>query len=149
MSIVYVGSDHRGWQLKTQIVESLRENGTEVTELGKSDYDSDDDYADIAFELGEKVVSNKGLGILICSSGVGVSVAANKVQGVRAGLCMNEKQAVLARNDDDINILCLSADMLDEEENMAIVRSFLNTTFSSDERFIRRIKKIKKYEMLK
>lgn len=146
MSIVYVGSDHRGWQQKELISERLREDGVEVEIVGNLEYDSEDDYTDVALAMAEKVVKNKAKGILLCGTGVGVCIAANKVAGARAGLCMNEKQAIMARTDDDINILCLSADMMDEEENMAIVRAFLETVFSSDARFIRRINNIKKYE---
>ena len=141
-----MGSDHRGYQLREDLISELSEWGYEVESVGPNEYMADDDYSEVAIELAEKTVKNKAKGILICGTGVGVCVAANKVKGARAGLCMNEKQAMLARNDDDINILCLSADMVDEEDNMAIVRTFLITIFSSDERFIRRIKKIKEYE---
>ncbi|MCL4384119.1 RpiB/LacA/LacB family sugar-phosphate isomerase [Patescibacteria group bacterium] len=146
MGIVYVGADHRGYQLKSQVALQLGEWEYEVKDVGAKIYDPEDDFSEIAFKLAEKVAQEKGRGILICGSGIGVAIAANKVPGIRAGLCMNEKQAQLARTDDDINILCLSADLCDEELNMAIIRTFLETTFSSEERFIRRIKKIKTYE---
>ncbi len=146
MSIVYVGSDHRGYQLRKQVVGVVTDLGYMAEEVGSSEYNPDDDYSEIGLATAEKVVTNKGVGILICSSGVGVSIAANKVRGARAALCMEEKQAQLARSDDDANILCLAADLVDSEENIAIVRVFLETLFSSEERHIRRIKKIKAYE---
>ena len=146
MGIVYVGADHRGYQLKKEMIAALRELGYQVEDCGTHDYNPEDDFTDMAVETAEKVVREKGKGILICGSGIGVTIAANKVKGVRAGLCMNEKQAQLSRSDDDINILCLSAELNDEETNMAIARIFLETVFSSEERFVRRITKIKKYE---
>ena len=80
---------------------------------------------------------------------MGVCISANKVDGARAALATSEKQARLARTDDDVNILCLSADLVDEETNFKIIKTFLETVFASEERFIRRINKIKKYEKAK
>jgi ribose 5-phosphate isomerase B len=144
--MIYIGADHRGFNLKQKIIQMLRDENHEVTDLGPNEYNPFDDYPDIAIELGEKVVFEKGKGILICGSGVGVCVAANKVKGVRAGLCLLEKQAIAGRSDDDMNVLCLNSDMVPEEDNMEIVRKFLTTPFGSEERFIRRINKIKEYE---
>lgn len=149
MSVIYVGSDHRGLNFKNKVVEFLREQEYKVKDLGPTEYDKDDDYSDIAIKLAEKVVEENTKGILICESGVGVCISANKVDGARAALCTMEKQARLARTDDDVNILCLSAELIDEETNLEIVKSFLETVFASEERFIRRINKIKKYEKAK
>lgn len=149
MSVIYVGADHRGLNLKNKLVEFLRDQEYKVKDLGPIKYDKDDDYSDIAIKLGEKVSLENTKGILVCASGAGVCVAANKVDGVRAISAMNDKQARLARNDDDANILCLSAELIDEEKNMEIVKTFLETVFASEERFIRRINKIKKYEKAK
>ena len=149
MSLIYVGSDHRGFNLKKKVVEFLREVDYEVEDLGAKIYDKDDDYNEISVELAEKVARENTRGILLCGSGVGVSIAANKVFGVRAALCTSEKQARLAREDSDANILCLSTDLVNEEENLEIIKTFLETVFSSEERFIRRINKIKEYERTK
>ncbi len=150
MGIIYVGSDHRGYQTKETLIEALRALNYDVTDLGNSSYDPDDDYADIGIELAEKVVSTNGnKGILICGSGVGVCIAANKVVGARAALCVSEKQARLAREDDDANILCLSADLINIDDNINIAKTFLETIFSSSEKHIRRIQKINKYETTK
>jgi len=149
MSVIYVGSDHRGLDFKNKIVEFLRDRGYSVKDLGPIKYNKDDDYSDIAIKLAEKVVRENTKGILICESGVGVCISANKVDGARAALVTNEKQSRLARTDDDANILCLSADLVDEETNFKIIETFLETVFASEERFIRRINKIKKYEKTK
>lgn len=144
--MIYVGADHRGFKLKEEIKKWLESQQFEFRDLGADKYDKDDDYPDITFKLTEKVVIENGRGILICGSGAGASVAANKVVGARAGLCTFEKQAKAARNDDDINILCLSAESVSVEENIKIVSVFLGTFFSSEERHIRRLNKIREYE---
>jgi len=145
MREVYVGTDHRGFNFKNKVVEYLRKNGWAVTDLSNI-YDANDDYPDVAISLGEKVVSNKALGILICGSGAGVCAAVNKVKGVRASVAMNSRQARKIKEDDDINVVCLSADFVSEEDNLEIVDEFLKAIFVTEERFIRRIRKIDKYE---
>lgn len=145
MKMVYLGADHRGFNLKNKIVLELREKGWTVTDLSTK-YDPDDDYPDISVKLGEKVVLEKALGVLVCGSGAGVTVSANKVKGVRAALAMNKKQARKIREDDDVNVLCLAADFVNDEDNIEIVTEFLEAIFMTEERFIRRINKIKKYE---
>ena len=148
MKMVYLGADHRGFELKNKIVLELREKGWTVTDLTPKK-DLDDDYPDISIKLGEKIVLEKALGVLICGSGAGVTIAANKVIGVRAALAMTKKQARKIREDDDINVLCLAADFVNDEDNIEIVKDFLETIFVAEERFIRRINKIKKYENTK
>ncbi|MFA6184691.1 MAG: RpiB/LacA/LacB family sugar-phosphate isomerase [Candidatus Shapirobacteria bacterium] len=149
MSVIYVGADHRGMNLKNKVLEFLRDREYKIKDLGPTKYNQDDDYSDIAIKLAEKVVMENTKGILICESGVGICISANKVDGARAALVTNEKQARLARTDDDANILCLSAGLVDEETNFRIIEIFLETVFASEERFIRRINKIKKYEKTK
>lgn len=146
MSIVFIGADHRGFKLKEEIKEKLKEWGYIVRDMGNKNYDTDDDYSEIAIKLAEKVAFEGAKGILICGSGVGVSIAANKVDGIRAGLCLKERQVRQAGEDDNINVLCLSADLVDEETNIELVKIFLETLFSGEERHIRRINKIKDYE---
>lgn len=148
MREVYVGADHRGFGLKEKLIVNLRDKGWTITDLNNK-YDPGDDYPDIAVELAERIVREKALGILICGSGAGVCVAANKVNGVRAALAINKKQARKIREDDDINILCMSADFVSEEDNLELAEEFLKTTFITEERFIRRVSKIKKYETTK
>jgi len=145
MRQVYIGADHGGFKLKDKIILELREEGWLITDLSGK-YDPEDDYPDIAFKLAETVVKENALGILICRSAAGVSVAANKVKGSRAAMAVNVRQARKSREDDDINIICLSADYIDDDENIEITKGFLDAIFMADERFIRRLQKIKKYE---
>lgn len=132
--------------MKQKIIQILRDQNEQVVDLGPNEYNPEDDYPDIAIPLGEKVASENSKGILICGSGVGVCIAANKVKRVRAGLCLLNKQVISGRNDDNMNVLCLNADMVPEEDNLEMVDTFLKTPFGSEERFIRRISKISAYE---
>lgn len=147
--MIYIAADHRGFRVKEDLKKWLENNLYEVRDLGATSYDKEDDYPQIAIKLGEKIISDKGRGILICGSGAGASIAINKVTGIRAGLCTSQKQAIAARNDDDINVLCLSSDWVSQEDNQKIVEAFLTTLFSSEERHIRRINQIKDYETKK
>ena len=146
MSIVFIGSDHRGYQLKQFLKEWLKSHEYICQDVGNSKYQIDDDYTDFAIKTAEKTVANKGFGVVICGSGVGVCIAANKVRGARAALCTNVKQARLAREDDNANILCLGSDLIKTEEAEQILEIFLTTMFSSLERHVRRLDKINKYE---
>jgi ribose 5-phosphate isomerase B len=148
MRRIYLGADHGGINLKDKIIENLRNDNWQVTDLSGK-YNPKDDYPDIGFKVGEKVIREKALGILVCRSGAGVCIAANKVDGVRAVMAINPKQARKSVEDDDVNILCLSADHISNEENMEIIDGFLGAIFASEERFIRRINKIKAYEKSK
>jgi ribose 5-phosphate isomerase B len=147
--MIYIASDHRGFRLKEELKKWLETELYEFRDLGPSEYNRDDDYPEIAIKLGETIVKENSRGILICGSGAGASIAANKVIGVRAGLCTSVKQAAAAKNDDNINLLCLSADWVSAEDNQKITETFLRTIFSSDERHIRRINQIKDYESKK
>ena len=145
MRQVYIGADHGGFKLKDKIISKLRDDEWQIIDLSGK-YDPEDDYPEIAFKLAEKVVSENALGILICRSAAGVTVAANKVKGSRAAMAVNARQARKSREDDDINIICLSADYVDDDENIEITKGFLEAIFMADERFIRRLQEIKKYE---
>lgn len=143
---IYIGADHRGYRLKGKLVEFLRKKDYTVIDMGNSKYERDDDFVDFAIKVGEKAVTSNELGIVICSSGIGVCIAANKVKGVRAGLCTTLKQTRIARESDNINVLCLSSELVSEEKNLKIALKFINTVFSPEERYMRRLGKIKKYE---
>lgn len=145
MRQVYVGADHGGFKLKDAIVKELRRKGLVVTDFTDK-YDPEDDYPDVGFKVGEKVARENAFGILICRSSAGICMVANKVKGIRATSCLTEEQARLTREHNDANILCLSGDLVSEELNLKIVEVFLETLFSSEERHIRRIQKISKYE---
>ena len=148
MRRIYIGADHGGVELRDKVIEKLRDEGYQITDLSGK-YDPEDDYPDIGIKVGEKVAKENVLGILICRSGAGVCIAANKVDGVRAAMAISPKQARKGVEDDNVNILCLSADHVSEEENMEIIDSFLGAIFITEERFIRRINKIKAYEKSK
>ena len=144
--MIYIGSDHRGFEVKKKILEVLAEKEVLIRDVGNLKKEEDDDYVDYAIKLGTKVVNEAALGILICGTGTGMVIAANKIKGVRAGFCFCPKQARLAVEDNNINVLCLSADLVEIDENIEIVRSFINSQFTAEDRHIRRINKIKKYE---
>jgi len=141
---IYIGADHRGVDLKQQLVTFLKELGEDVIDVGNNDSDAEDDYPDVARSVAEPVSKDpdKTKGIVLCGSGVGINIAANKHRHVRSGVCMNPEQARVARADDDINILALASDFVDQETAQQIVKVFLHTEFSGGERPKRRIKKL-------
>jgi ribose 5-phosphate isomerase B len=147
--MIYIAADHRGFRLKEEIKKWLETELYEFRDLGAYEYDKEDDYPLYAIKIGETVIKENTRGILICGSGAGASIAANKVRGIRAGLCTSVRQAASARSDDNINLLCLSADWVSVEDNQKITDTFLKTPFSSEERHIRRINQIKDYETQK
>jgi len=147
--MIYLAADHRGFRLKEELKKMLERDIYDCRDLGAFEYDKDDDYPKISINLAKAVTKDKVKGILVCGSGTGASIAANKVCGARAGLCTSVRQAQASRNDDDINILCLSADWISFEDNENIVKTFINTLFSGEERHIRRIEQINDYESKK
>ena len=142
---IALGCDHRGLKLKQAIMGFLAESGYDYEDFGC--YNSDPvDYPDIAKQVGEAVVSGKSdHGILICSSGIGMSIAANKVKGIRAALCCNTFGAERARRHNDANILCLGEDTLDQALALDIVKIYLSTNFEGG-RHLRRLDKISSLE---
>ncbi len=145
---VYLGADHGGIKLKNEVIKWLREWHFEPKDLGAFDYKSDDDYPDYAWPVATKVGSEPyTFGILVCRSGQGVCIVANKAKGARAALAWNEQSAQAARNDDDANILCLPSDYLTIDNAKKIVHTFLTTPFNSEPRFKRRIDKVKKIDI--
>lgn len=144
---VYIGADHGGYKLKEKIKTWLAEWGFEFEDLGAHELKEDDDYPDYALAVAQKVVSDpQALGILACRSGQGECIAANKVKGIRAAVAWSEESARSAKRDDNVNILCLAADHVGMGEQRKIVSSFIGTPFEANERFQRRIDKIKKIE---
>ncbi len=140
---IYFGSDHRGHDLKNSLLGYLREAGYQVLDLGNSDKVPEDDYPDFAAAVARKVAGEeKARGILVCGSGAGMDIAANKVRGVRATIGFRPDQVFDARNHDDLNVLVLASDFVsgDEAENM--VKIFLETPMSPDPRHLRRVQKI-------
>lgn len=147
--VIYIGADHRGFNHKKAIKEYLTGLGYTVVDLGNEKYDELDDYPDFAEKVAEKVSleSDDGRGILICGSGVGVDVVANKFPGVRSSLVFNSEQAIDVRSDDNANVLSLASDYVSTEDAKKIVSLWLNTKFSGGEKYKRRLKKIEQLEM--
>jgi ribose 5-phosphate isomerase B len=142
-----IGADHRGFFLKEELKKFLEKNNFEVKDFGTFS-DEAFDYPDVAFPLGEAVKKRKiAKGILICGSGLGMSIAANKIKGIRAALCLNKEMAKMARNHNDANILVLAANFTTLRKAKEIVKTFLKEKFEGG-RHLRRINKIKKYENL-
>lgn len=145
--MIYIGSDHRGFELKKKIKEKLQAHNYQFEDVGANEFNPNDDYTDFAIRTAEKVAENQeNYGVLLCGSGVGVCIASNKVKGIRAALIDNLEIVKKSREDDDINILCLPADFIDENLAWEIIEIFLNTEFIANEKHLRRIEKIKTYE---
>jgi ribose 5-phosphate isomerase B len=145
---VYLGADHGGIKLKGEVIKWLKEWHFETEDLGALDFKSEDDYPDYAWPVGVKVGSEEfTFGILVCRSGQGVCIVANKAKGARAAIAWNEQTAYAARHDDDANILCLPADYLTIDKAKEVVHTFLTTPFNAEPRFKRRIDKVKKIDI--
>ena len=146
--MIYIGADHRGFELKQRIVSFLEDFGLEITDLGNDHLDPSDDYVDYAGRVAKAVSENPGsFGILLCGTGVGVDIVANKFDGVRSALVDTSREAQMARNDDDANVISLPADILDEETSLEIIQTFLDTPFSGEQRHQRRLEKIEEIEV--
>lgn len=140
---LYIASDHGGYQLKKRLIRYI-ENELElnINDLGPFEYVDDDDYPDYVLPLTEEVLKNDGRGIVICKNGVGVNMAANKVKGIRCGQAYNLMAAESMMTDDNTNVVSLAAKGLSDDHAMAIVKKWLETEFTNEERHIRRLKKI-------
>ena len=144
---VYIGSDHRGYELKEKIFQWLVDAEYEIEDYGAYEYDSDDDYTGFAEKVASVVADDsEAMGILLCGSGVGVDVVANKFDGVRASIGKNNNQVRAGRSDDDMNVLVIASDYTNEEEAKTFVDTFLKTEFSGKERHKRRLAEIEKIE---
>ncbi len=140
---IAIGADHGGYPLNERIIEILRAAGHEIEDFGTHDGTQSDDYPDYALKVGEAVREGRvECGIIICGSGVGAAVAANKLRGVRAALCGDTYSAHQSREHDDCNVLCLGARVVGVELAMEIVRAFVNARFTGEERHQRRLAKV-------
>ena len=141
---IAIATDHTGKNIKSEIINFLNDEYN-VIDLSKDNYDTDD-YPDYAFKVGEYVKNNKDtLGILLCGTGIGMSIAANKVKGIRCALVSNINEAKLSKEHNNANIIAMSAKQ-DINLIKECIKTFLTTEFSNEERHIRRINKIKEYE---
>jgi ribose 5-phosphate isomerase B len=144
---VYLGSDHAGFELKSELVEWLREAGHEPVDCGPATYIPDDDYPVYVMRAARGVIDDPGsLGIVIGGSGNGEQIAANKIPGIRAALAWTEETAKLARQHNDANVLSLGARMYSSTDAIGFAKIFLETPFSQEPRHERRLAMIADFE---
>jgi RpiB/LacA/LacB family sugar-phosphate isomerase len=140
---VYIASDHGGFNLKKEIIDYLKGLNNEVEDLGPYELDPNDDYPIYASKVAEAIQKDsEARGIVICKSGIGVTITANRFNGVYAANCNSVQMAKLGREHNNINVLCLDAE-LPSENPKDIVKVFLETEFSNEERHVRRLQEIK------
>ncbi|MFH1461278.1 MAG: RpiB/LacA/LacB family sugar-phosphate isomerase [Patescibacteria group bacterium] len=144
--MIYLGADHAGFHLKEELKQYLGELGYEYQDLGAKEFEPEDDYSDYALEVAKKVAAKDGLGILICATGSGVCLAANKVKDIRASVVWNDFTALQAREHNNANVICLAGKVLDSETAKKIVRLWLEAEFTGEERHVRRLGKVKEAE---
>ena|SRR3989344_1979841 len=145
--MIYLGADHRGFELKTRLFKRLIDEGYEVTDLGNDHFDPNDDYVDFAQRVAGAVKgAPENKGILFCGSGAGVDMVANKFDGIRSALVFDVQRAKQAREHEDANVISLPADTLDEEKAWKIVKTFIQTSFKGEKRHERRLEKIQQLE---
>ena len=143
---IVVGADHRGYELKDEIAAALKQAGHETLDVGTHSADSVD-YPDYARAIGGALTDGRAeRGVLVCGSGVGASIAANKIHGVRAALCHDTYSARQGVEHDDMNVLCLGARVIDSELALALVTAFLDARLSGEERYRRRLEKVAEME---
>ncbi len=142
--VIYIGADHKGFRLKEYLKQTLKTLGYEVADVGALQYIENDNYPEYAAAVAKKISEGyeTNRGVLICGSGVGVDVVANKFPNVRSALVANADQAFDSRNDDDSNILCLGANYLEPEAAKKILVTWFQTPFSGEARHSERLKQI-------
>lgn len=135
--MIYIASDHAGFDLKQKVINKY----LDIEDLGPFD-DNPTDYPDYAHKIAKVIGPGNHKGILICGSGIGMCIAANRFSHIRAALCMTPEMARLARQHNDANVICLGAKLISEDQAFAILEEFFVTPFSQEERHIRRIDKM-------
>jgi ribose 5-phosphate isomerase B len=138
---LFLGADHAGFRLKEYLISTLK-NDYEVIDCGPKSYDKGDDYPNFAKLVCEKVIEHNGRGILICDTGIGMSIAANRYEAIRAALVTTDFMAERSRLHNNANILCLGQELASDNENENFVRIWLTTDFTNEERHIRRLQAI-------
>lgn len=140
---VFMGADHRGFELKNKLVEYLQEKNIRVEDLGNYEQDPHDDYPDFGFKVAQAVLQNpeEFVGILICGGG-GIEIAANRVKGIRCALGFDLKQVQHVRENDHVNVLALPADYISFETATQFIDTFLSTPLKDEEKYLRRVRKL-------
>lgn len=142
---IYLGADHNGFERKAKLAEYLKRSGYEVVDEGDVSLQPEDDFPQFASRVVQAMRADSDpdtKGILICGSGQGMCMAANRFRGIRASLAFDQEEARSARNDDDSNVLCLSARSLDFDKTVGIVHTWLMTPFAGASRFKRRLQQL-------
>lgn len=145
--MIILGSDHAGYEMKESIKEMLKGNNYDCVDVSDK-YLENDDYTDVVKEICNKLGTGD-LAIMVCGTGIGSSIVANKYKGIRAAICYDEYTAKMTRYDNDANMLCLGGRTVlaeDKEKLFSIVKTFISTKFSNEERHIRRLNKVKEVE---
>ena len=148
--MIYIGSDHRGYNLKEYLKDYLSKTKIPFKDVGNHKFDPEDDYPDFAFKVAREVAKDiqHHTGVMICGSGLGMVVAANKVKNIRSGLAVNEWFAQHGKENDDLNVLAMAADKTDFSLAEKILKTWLGSKFIDEPKYQRRIEKINKAEEL-
>lgn len=144
--MIFIGSDHRGFKIKKKIKLFLDKKNLKYQDFGTNSGTLKSDYPDYAQKVCQNIKKPSDRGILICYTGTGMCIAANKIKGIRAAVVWNMFIANKSRQDDNANVLCLPAKYISSPDLEKIVDSWLKTNFSAQERYVRRLQKIKKIE---
>jgi ribose 5-phosphate isomerase B len=142
---IYLGADHNGYEYKSAIARLLERDGHEVIDCGDLKRDTEDDFPKFAGQVTSALLADtdkSARGILVCGSGQGMCMAANRFKGIRASLCWNVDEARSSRNDDDSNVLCLSSSYTSLDDVEVILSAWLNTPFAAAPRYVRRLKQL-------
>lgn len=141
---IFIGADHNGFDLKNKLMEYLQEKNIRVEDMGNYEHDPEDDYPVYAKKVAEAVLQNpqEFRGIVICGSGIGVSIAANRYKGIRCGICLSTEAAKHGRENDHINVISLASDYTPFEEAKQIVDTFIETDEVKKDKYVRREKQL-------
>lgn len=144
---IALGADHAGFELKQQLVHEATTLGYDVVDVGATECNPLDDYPDFARLVGEAILAGKAeRGVIICGSGIGACIAANKMKGIRAGICNETYSAHQGVEHDDMNVLVLGSRIIGSEVAREVLKSFLGAEFSGEERHVRRLNKVLEIE---
>jgi len=140
---IFIGADHRGFELKNKLMEYLQEKNIRIEDMGNYQLDPNDDSPDFARKVAEAVLQNpqEYLGIVVCGSGIGVSIMANRFKGIRCALTFEVSQAQHGRENDHINVIAIPSEYLDFEKAKKIIDVFLSSSPKNEEKYLRRTKK--------
>lgn len=145
--MIYISSDHGGFELKKHLIDFLEKENINVIDMGPEELNEDDDYPDYVIPTMEKIQQDKNsVGIVICRNGAGVSILANKFKGIRAALSWNPEHAKTTKLDDNTNVLALPADYIDKDTAIKTLATWLATEFSWEQRHARRLTKVEEFE---